>query len=98
MPRRATFDFVRLANQFAAAHSEALLTADIVSAGLGYTSVSSLDAYAVHGGGPPYLKRGNRRLYKKADTQVWLEQRSTHARSTSDYSQGGRRDRRPPRK
>lgn len=88
MPRRIKFDYVHLANQFAMAHPDALLTADITSAGLGFTSVSSLDVYAVQGGGPSYLKRGNRRLYRKVDALAWLTERSQHVRSTAEYRTG----------
>lgn len=87
MPRtRTRFDFVLLANQFAAASDDALLPSDIASAGCGYSSGSSLDVYACTGGGPPYLKRnGGRRLYRKADVLAWLAQRSQRVCSTSEY-------------
>lgn len=38
---------------------------------------ATLDRMRCRGGGPAYIKRNNRVLYRRADLLEWLEQRTT---------------------
>jgi len=46
-------------------------------------SVSSLNKYRVHGGGPPYFKIGRRVVYDLAAVDSWLAERAFT--TTSEY-------------
>lgn len=37
------------------------------------TSTAQLDLYASRGGGPVFIKLGNRRLYKPKDIEAWVD-------------------------
>lgn len=77
-------------NKFIAAEEEALLTTKDVAAYLNL-SIAWFHCKAVSGGGIPYIKIGNRRLYKKQDVLDWLKNHAQKIRSTSEYKkeQGG---------
>lgn len=70
--------------EFIAAPTEALLNSKTVAAFIN-RSVSWLNCKAVSGGGIPYTKIGNRRLYLKQDVLNWLEANSQKVNSTSEY-------------
>ena len=73
-----------LQKQFIEVDSEALLETKVVAA---YTSlsVSWFNNKAVYGGGIPYRKVGNKRLYQKQDVLDWLEGNAKKVTSTSEY-------------
>ena len=73
-----------LQKQFIEADSQALLETKVVAAYTGL-SVSWFNNKAVYGGGIPYTKLINKRLYKKADVLAWLEKNSQKVNSTSEY-------------
>lgn len=73
-----------LQTEFINAPAEALLTTKIVAAYIN-RSISWLNCKAVSGGGIPYRKVGNRRLYLKQDVLDWLSDNSQKVTSTSEY-------------
>lgn len=73
-----------LQKQFIEADNEALLETKVVAAYTGL-SISWFNNKAVYGGGIPYTKLINKRLYKKADVLAWLEKNSQRVNSTSEY-------------
>ena len=73
-----------LQKQFIEADNQALLETKVVAAYTGL-SVSWFNNKAVYGGGIPYTKLINKRLYKKADVLAWLEKNSQKVNSTSEY-------------
>lgn len=75
-----------LQKQFIEADNEALLETKVVAAYTGL-SVSWFNNKAVYGGGIPYTKLINKRLYKKADVLAWLEKNSQKVNSTSEYKE-----------
>ena len=75
-----------LQKQFIDADTEALLETKVVAAYTGL-SIGWFDNKAVYGGGIPYTKLTNKRLYKKADVLVWLEEHSQKVNSTSEYKE-----------
>ena len=75
-----------LQKQFIEADNEALLETKVVAAYTGL-SVSWFNNKAVYGGGIPYTKLINKRLYKKADVLTWLEKNSQKVNSTSEYKE-----------
>ncbi len=77
-------NLINLQKEFIEAPLEALLNSKIVAAYIN-RSVSWLNCKAVSGGGIPYTKIGNRRLYLKQDVLNWLEQNSQKVNSTSEY-------------
>lgn len=78
---------VILQKQFIEADNEALLETKVVAAYTGL-SISWFNNKAVYGGGIPYTKLINKRLYKKADVLAWLEAHSQKVNSTSEYKEG----------
>ena len=61
--------------------------ADYLSSAGFPTAKSSLQKFAVHGGGPVYRVFGRNALYTRADLDAWVEGRiSQPRRSTSDVS------------
>lgn len=70
--------------EFINAPAEALLNSKTVAAFIN-RSVSWLNCKAVSGGGIPYTKIGNRRLYLKQDVLNWLAANSQKVNSTSEY-------------
>ena len=79
---------VILQKQFIEADNEALLETKVVSAYTGL-SISWFNNKAVYGGGIPYTKLINKRLYKKDDVLAWLDKNSQRVSSTSEYEQKG---------
>lgn len=77
-------NLITLQKQFIEADNEALLETKVVAAYTGL-SVSWFNNKAVYGGGIPYTKLINKRLYKKADVLTWLEKNSQKVNSTSEY-------------
>ena len=77
---------INFQKEFIEAPLEALLNSKIVAAYIN-RSVSWLNCKAVSGGGIPYTKIGNRRLYQKQDVINWLEQNSQKVNSTSEYGE-----------
>ena len=77
-------NLITLQKQFIEADNEALLETKVVAAYTGL-SVSWFNNKAVYGGGIPYTKLLNKRLYKKADVLTWLEKNSQKVNSTSEY-------------
>lgn len=76
-----------LRNKFLEAGNEALLRTKDVAAFTGY-SISWLNNMAVTGGGIPYVKIRNTRLYKKQDVLNWIEANGQFVTSTSEYRGG----------
>ena len=72
--------------QFIEADNEALLETKIIAAYTGL-SISWFNNKAVYGGGIPYTKLINKRLYKKADVLAWLDKNSQKVKSTSEYKE-----------
>lgn len=72
-------------NNFLSAPADALLPTKIVAAYLN-KSISWFNCKAVSGGGIPYIKLGNKRLYKKQDVLDWLNSQTKKVNSTSEYS------------
>lgn len=52
-----------------------------------YLSLASLEAMAIKGGGPPYIRVGRRALYKKADLLAWMERTGRKVENTAQLSQ-----------
>ncbi|WP_425531949.1 helix-turn-helix transcriptional regulator [Ancylobacter koreensis] len=50
-------------------------------------SVSSLNKYRVHGGGPKFCRAGRLVRYRVSDVRAWLE--SSRVSSTSEYRKAG---------
>ena len=75
-----------LQKQFIEADKNALLETKIVAAYTGL-SISWFNNKAVYGGGIPYTKLINKRLYKKADVLAWIEEHSQKVNSTSEYKE-----------
>ena len=71
-------------NLFLSAHVDALLPTKIVAAYLN-KSISWFNNKAISGGGVPFIKLGNKRLYKKQDVLDWLELNTEKVTSTSQY-------------
>ena len=72
-----------LRDEFWAAPNEALLSRKVVAAGLSRSS-AWLEALAMKGGGPEFLKCGSHRvLYRKKDVLAWFERYATRVISTS---------------
>lgn len=71
-------------NTFLSAFADALLPTKIVAAYLN-KSISWFNCKAVSGGGIPFIKLGNKRLYKKQDVLEWLESNTQKVSSTSQY-------------
>lgn len=71
-------------NNFLSAPADALLPTKIVAAYLN-KSISWFNCKAVSGGGIPYIKLGNKRLYKKQDVLDWLNSQTQKVTSTSEY-------------
>ena len=71
-------------NLFLSAPADALLPTKIVAAYLN-KSISWFNCKAVSGGGIPFIKLGNKRLYKKQDVLEWLESNTQKVSSTSQY-------------
>lgn len=72
-------------SNFLSAPADALLPTKIVAAYLN-KSISWFNCKAVSGGGIPYIKLGNKRLYKKQDVLDWLDSQTSKVTSTSEYS------------
>lgn len=77
-------NLVALQKQFIEADPLALLETKIIAAYTGL-SISWFNNKAVYGGGIPYIKLLNKRLYKKVDVLTWLEENCQKVRSTSEY-------------
>jgi hypothetical protein len=76
-------ELAELRDFFWSAPDEALLDRKTVAAGLN-RSVSWLEHFVTHGGGPEYLKVGPHRvLYRKGTVVRWFEQYSTKMSSSS---------------
>jgi len=73
-----------LQKQFIEADPLALLETKVIAAYTGL-SISWFNNKAVYGGGIPYIKLLNRRLYKKAEVLAWLEKNGQKVTSTSEY-------------
>lgn len=73
-----------LRKDFADAPDEALFETKTVAAFISM-SESWLSNKAVRGGGIPYTKLSNKRLYKKKDVLDWLEANGQKVRSTTEY-------------
>lgn len=73
-----------LRNEFEEAPEGALLNTKVVAAFIG-KSVSWFNLKAVCGGGVPYTKLGNHRLYKKTDVLTWVNDNGQKVKSTSEY-------------
>ena len=71
-------------NNFLSAPADALLPTKIVAAYLN-KSISWFNCKAVSGSGIPYIKLGNKRLYKKQDVLDWLDSQTSKVTSTSEY-------------
>ena len=80
-----------LINDFVNANDNALLSTKIVSAYMGL-SLSWYNVKAVTGGGIPYRKIGNKRLYQKKDVLDWIANNSKKVTSTSQYDKRGAND------
>lgn len=77
-------DINELRQDFADAPDEALFETRAVAAFMSM-SISYLDNKAVRGGGIPYTKLSNKRLYKKKDVLDWLEVNGQKVCSTTEY-------------
>lgn len=66
---------IELQKQFIESDDEALLETRVVAAYLNL-SLSWFHNKAVYGGGIPFVKLGNKRLYKKADVLKWYRNNS----------------------
>lgn len=73
-----------LQKQFIEADPLALLETKVIAAYTGL-SISWFNNKAVYGGGIPYIKLLNKRLYKKAEVLAWLEENGQKVTSTSEY-------------
>lgn len=71
-------------NLFLSAPADALLPTKIVAAYLN-KSISWFNNKAISGGGIPFIKLGNKRLYQKQDVLGWLESNTKKVYSTSEY-------------
>ena len=71
-------------NLFLSAPADALLPTKIVATYLN-KSISWFNNKAISGGGIPFIKLGNKRLYKKQDVLDWLELNTEKVTSTSQY-------------
>lgn len=71
-------------NIFLSAPADALLPTKIVAAYLN-KSISWFNNKAISGGGIPFIKLGNKRLYQKQDVLGWLESNTKKVCSTSEY-------------
>lgn len=71
-------------NLFLSAPADALLPTKIVAAYLN-KSISWFNNKAISGGGIPFIKLGNKRLYQKQDVLGWLESNTKKVCSTSEY-------------
>lgn len=74
----------QLQKEFIEAPNQALLDTKTVAAFI-KRSVSWLNCKAVSGGGIPYTKIGNRRLYLKQDVLDWITENGQKVNSTSEY-------------
>ncbi|MDR2077754.1 MAG: helix-turn-helix domain-containing protein [Rickettsiales bacterium] len=75
---------INLRKEFIESSPEALLNTKVVAAFIN-KSVSWFNIKAVYGGGIPYTKLGNLRLYRKSDVIDWLEKNGQRVHSTSEY-------------
>lgn len=66
---------------------DALLDRRTVAAGIGY-STKWVEMRACYGGFIPFIKRGNKCLYRKGDVLAWLKATGQHVRTTSELSAG----------
>ena len=83
-PHRA--NVAQLRDDFYNAPDDALLDRKTVAAGLN-RSVSWLEKFATHGGGPTLLKVGNKSvLYRKRDVVRWFEGYVRRMNSTSQLA------------
>jgi len=73
-----------LRKDFAEAPEDALFETRAVAAFISM-SESWFGNKAVSGGGIPYIKLSNKRLYKKKDVLDWLELNGQKVRSTTEY-------------
>ena len=71
-------------NLFLSAPADALLPTKIVATYLN-KSISWFNNKAISGGGIPFIKLGNKRLYKKQDVLDWLDINTKKVSSTSEY-------------
>ena len=72
---------------FWSAPDEALLNRKTVAAGLSLSPIT-LEIYAVKGGGPPYVKRGQNVLYTKKDVLAWHAAKSRRINSIAELQRG----------
>ena len=68
---------------FWSAPDDALLDRKTIAAGLSL-SPTTLEIYAVKGGGPTYIKRGQHVRYTKRDALAWHEAKCRRITSTSE--------------
>ncbi len=68
------------------APTEALLPRNIIGAGIN-RSRNWLEQQAMHGGFVPYIKLGNRCLYRKSEVLAWLETHGKRVVSTRQLTE-----------
>ncbi len=66
---------------------EAQASREMVAAAF-FLSPASLEAYAIRGGGPPYMRIGRRALYRKADTLKWAAESGRTVENTAQLHEG----------
>ena len=76
-----------LRREFWALPPEAHASREMVAAAY-YLSPASLEAYAIKGGGPPYMRIGRRSLYRKADTLKWAAESGRVVENTAQLHEG----------
>ena len=75
-------DPAQLRREFWAGADDALFDRATAAAPF-YLSVASLEAFAIKGGGPPYVRIGRRALYRKRDVLAWAEKHGRRIENTS---------------
>jgi hypothetical protein len=84
--RPSRTELAELRDFFWSAPDAAPLDRRVVAAGLN-RSVSWLEGFATRGGGPAFLKIGQRVLYRKGDVVTWFNSRVQRCTSTSALRQ-----------
>lgn len=57
------------------------------AAAVRYVGLPTIEAEAIKGGGPPYIRVGRRALYQKAELLAWMERTGRKVENTAQLSQ-----------
>ena len=81
------YEIADMRQEFWSLPNEALVDRDTAGAVL-YLGRESMEAYAIKGGGPRYMKIGRRALYRKSDVLAWIDERAQMVENTAQLERG----------